>query len=93
MKTIEIGMQGKIGKETLTVTEILNGGKMFKCNNGKIYLSSGAFWLTEKKEVKEKTKRLKKPIIEKNEIKLTISEYRKIEAKLEAKTRKQLNLL
>jgi len=45
MKTVEVGQQGKIGNETLTVVSV-NGGT-FKCDNGKMYLTANASWMTD----------------------------------------------
>lgn len=43
--TIEIGQQGKLGNEVLTVVSI--SGATFKCDNGKIYLVAKSLWMTE----------------------------------------------
>lgn len=55
MKTLEIGQQGKLGNEVLSVVSI-NGGT-FKCDNGKMYMISNAQWMTNSVEnVEVKTK-------------------------------------
>jgi len=42
---LEIGQTGKLGKEVLTVVSISE--MTFKCDNGKMYMISGAKWMTE----------------------------------------------
>ena len=62
MKTLEIGQQGKLGKEVLTVVSV--SGETFKCDNGKTYLVEKAFWMTNPTETVEKPKAAKKTVRE-----------------------------
>lgn len=60
---LTIGQIGTSGKETLTVVSISANGNTFTCNNGKMYMTATATWMTEGKavEVKEvKVKRAKR---------------------------------
>ena len=43
--TLTIGQQGKLGNEVLTVISF--NEKMFKCDNGKMYLIANAKWMTD----------------------------------------------
>jgi len=62
---VTIGQQGKLGNEVLTVVSI-NGGT-FKCDNGKMYITANAKWMTnpvEKVEVKSKQNQVRELTIE-----------------------------
>ena len=45
MKTVEIGQTGKLGSEILTIVSF--NEKIFKCDNGKMYMIESAKWMTE----------------------------------------------
>ena len=59
-KTVTVGQQGKLNGELLTVVSI--SGPTFKCDNGRSYMTSNAFWMTTGVEatIKPKVKRTKK---------------------------------
>jgi hypothetical protein len=42
---ITIGQKGKLGNEVLTVVSVSTS--TFKCDNGKMYLTSNAKWMTD----------------------------------------------
>jgi len=45
MVTLEIGQKGKLGNEVLTVVSF--NEMTFKCDNGKMYMTATAKWMTE----------------------------------------------
>lgn len=45
--TLTIGQTAKLGSETLTVVSIAANQMTFKCDNGKMYMTATAKWMTE----------------------------------------------
>lgn len=60
--TLTIGQQGKLGKEVLTVVSF--NEKMFKCDNGKMYLIANAKWMTDGVVTEERKEKAHNPVME-----------------------------
>ena len=60
--TLTIGQQGKLGNEVLTVVSF--NEKMFKCDNGKMYLIANAKWMTDGVVTAERKEKAFKTVVE-----------------------------
>ena len=60
--TLTIGQQGKLGNEVLTVISF--NEKMFKCDNGKMYLIANAKWMTDGVVAAERKEKTFKTVVE-----------------------------
>jgi len=65
MNIVEIGQQGKLGKEILTVVSF--NEKTFTCEGGRTFLLNNAKWMTEGKDVKVKAPKKNKSYFFNNE--------------------------